>query len=68
MVSEWNGPRRRPLKRIYQISDRGRVVLRWWSESLEERIALMGRFQEEFRRVFRPIDGGPSGDNKGIND
>ena len=61
--SAWSGPGRGPNKRVYQVTNRGTAVLRSWTETLEERTALMNRFLAEFHRVFgpggehRPVDG-----------
>ena len=52
--SACSGPGRGPNKRVHQVTNRGTAVLRSWTETLEERTALMNRFLAEFHRVFEP--------------
>jgi DNA-binding PadR family transcriptional regulator len=53
--STWSGPRRRPRKRVYQITQRGIKALRLWTELLEQRMTLMNRFLDEYRNTIEPV-------------
>ena len=66
--SGWSGPGRGPNKRVYRVTDRGTAVLRSWTETLEERTALMNRFLAEFHRVFGPGSGHHSVDARRRDD
>lgn len=41
-----------PNKRIYQITERGRELLRNWATALEQRTSTINRFLNEYHRVF----------------
>ncbi len=41
-----------PNRRVYQITERGKQLLKYWAGTLEQRTRLINRFVDEFHRVF----------------
>ncbi|MBC7218266.1 MAG: helix-turn-helix transcriptional regulator [Candidatus Caldatribacterium sp.] len=51
VVSSWVTEASGPAKRVYRITEEGKVALSLWAEHMEQQLLRFQRFLEEYRKV-----------------
>lgn len=61
LSSDWDGSKRGPPRRVYNLTPKGRAMLDQWAQGVGHLTAMLGMYQSRYARLGRhgPVDGAP---------